>query len=184
MSDINPWKIISSELKYDNKWISVTEHIVKNPAGNDGIYGVVNFKNYAIAILPLDEDYHTYIVGQYRFPMNEYSWEVPEGGGDKTISPLESAKRELLEETGLKAEEWILIQELHLSNSATNEIGYIYVAKKLSQHIAEPEETENITIKKIHFDELYQMVQNQIVKDAFTIATVLRAKLLMLEGKL
>ncbi|MEI7669927.1 MAG: NUDIX hydrolase [Pseudomonadota bacterium] len=184
MKEENPWKIISSEIKYDNQWISVTEYDVLNPAGKEGIYGVVNFKNAAITVLPLDDDYNTYIVGQYRFPINEYSWEVPEGGGNKNLSPLESAKRELLEETGLKAEEWTLIQELHLSNSATDEVGYIYVAKKLSQHDAEPEETESLQIKKLPFDELYEMVMSNKIKDALTINAVLKAKLLMLEGKL
>jgi ADP-ribose pyrophosphatase len=184
MSSISPWKIVGSKEAYDNNWIGVTEYDVINPSGGKGIYGVVNFKNYAIAILPLDENNNTWIVGQFRFPMNEYSWEVPEGGGPKTETPLESAKRELEEETGFQAAEWTLIQELHLSNSATDEVGYIFVAKKLSPGKAMPDETEKLALRKLPFEELYNMVMNNEIKDALTINTVLKAKLLMQQGKI
>ena len=169
---------------YDNKWIGVTEYDVINPNGGKGIYGVVNFKNYAIAILPLDENYNTWIVGQYRFPVKEYTWEVPEGGGPKDQSPLDSAKRELEEEVGLLADDWTLIHELQLSNSASDETGYIFVARNLRQGKPMPDETESLTIRKIHFEELYQLVMKGEIKDALTINTVLKAKLMMLDGKL
>ncbi len=107
MSDINnPWTILSEQEKYSNRWIEVTEFDVLNPSGNKGIYGVVHFKNYAIGVLPLDENMNTYLVGQYRFPLNEYSWEIPEGGCPLGEEKVEGAQRELLEETGLKAKHW------------------------------------------------------------------------------
>jgi ADP-ribose pyrophosphatase len=102
----NPWTILSEREVYDNNWISVNEYDVLNPAGGKGIYGKVHFKNTAIGVIPLDDDLNTYLVGQYRFPLNRYSWEIPEGGGPLNSDTLTSAKRELKEETGLVAEAW------------------------------------------------------------------------------
>lgn len=176
----NPWKVLTSKEVFDTPWIKVTKYDVLNPAGKEGIYGVVSFKNLAIGILPLDEEYNTCIVGQYRFPTNHYSWEIIEGGGPHDVDPIESAKRELLEEAGIKAEEFIpLITDMHLSNSATNERALVYIARKLSFHESEPEETEQLTVKKIPFEQLYQMVMNETVKDAITVAAVLKTKILI-----
>src|SRR3954454_16007348 len=113
----NPWQIIDEQKIYDNKWIIVTHFNVINPSGNKGIYGKVHMKNAAIGIVPLDEQMNTYLVGQYRFALNEYSWEIPEGGAPLDDEPLASARRELLEETGLKAKQWQMIQEMTTSNS-------------------------------------------------------------------
>src|ERR1700749_713022 len=113
----NPWQITGEKDVYDNPWINLTEYQVLNPSGKPGIYGKGHFKNIAIGILPLDDELNTYLVGQFRFAPDEYSWEMPEGGGPLGIDPLASAKRELLEETGLVAGEWIEIQRMHLSNS-------------------------------------------------------------------
>jgi 8-oxo-dGTP pyrophosphatase MutT (NUDIX family) len=182
MSAINPWKINTTKEHYDNPWINVVEHQVTNPAGKPGIYSVVHFKNLAICVLPLDEEYNAWIVGQFRFPVNEYSWEIPEGGGPHDIDPLESAKRELLEECGIRAEQWIKIAEAHLSNSGTDERAIVYVAKGLSFHESAPEETEVLQVKKIRFQKLYEMVMNDEVMDAPTIIAVLKAKLLIDAG--
>jgi len=180
----NPWQIIDQHEVYDNSWIKLTHYNVINPSGGKGVYGKVHFKNIAIGIVPLDAHINTYIVGQYRFPINEYSWEIPEGGGPLHDDPLDSAKRELLEETGLKAERWVKILDMHLSNSVCDESCIVYVAAGLSQHAAMPEETEQLVIKKIPFDEAYQMVQNGKITDAITIAAVLKTKLMLLEGAL
>ena len=180
----NPWQVLSEKEIYDNKWINVTEFDVINPKGGKGIYGKVHFKNFAIGIVPLDENYNTYIVGQYRFTINQYTWEIPEGGGDLNHTPLASAQRELLEETGLKAERWQQILEMHLSNSVTDEHCFVFVAQGLSMHAAMPEDTEELSLKKRKFDELYNMVMRNEITDVMTIAAVLKVKLLMLEGKL
>ena len=128
----NPWITTKTDVIYDNPWIQLTHNEVINPSGNPGIYGKVHFKNYAIAIVPLDENYNTWIVGQYRYTINQYSWEVPEGGGSLDLSPLESAQRELLEETGITAKNWqCVIEEMYLSNSVTDEKGMVFVAKDL-----------------------------------------------------
>ena len=180
----NPWKITSEKEIYNNPWIGLTEFKVINPSGNPGIYGKVHFKNIAIGVLPLDDEMNTYLVGQYRFPLEQYSWEMPEGGGPVGTDPLASAKRELLEETGLKADSWTEIQRLHLSNSVSDELSILYLARGLKQFEAEPEETEQLVVKKLPFSEVYQMVCKGEITDSMTIVAVLKVQLLLTENKL
>jgi 8-oxo-dGTP pyrophosphatase MutT (NUDIX family) len=180
----NPWQITSEKAVYDNPWINVTEYQVINPSGNPGIYGKVHFKNAAIGVLPLDDELNTYLVGQFRFAIGQYSWEMPEGGGPVGTDPLESAKRELLEETGLKAESWIEIQRLHLSNSVSDELSILYLDRNLQQFEAEPEDTEQLIVKKLPFKEVYEMVCDGSITDSVTVAAVLKVQLLILEGSL
>jgi len=184
MSTNNPWKVLSSKKIYDNNWISLTEHQVLNPSGGPGIYGEVHFKNFAIGILPLDEDYNTWLVGQYRFPLKAYSWEIIEGGGDLAIDPIESAKRELAEESGLTASKFTEIQRMHLSNSVSDELAIIYVAQGLHMGQASPEDTEELVIKKLPFPEAYDMVINGTITDSMSVAGILKTKLLIQEGKI
>ena len=174
----NPWQIVSAKEVYDNPWINVMAYDVINPAGNKGIYGKVHYKNIAIGVVPLDNDDNTYLVGQYRFVLNQYSWEIPEGGCPEGTLPLDSAKRELLEETGLVAEEWTEIMQLHLSNSVSDEVAYIFTAKQLKQQSPEPEETEQLVIKKLQFEEAYMMVEKGIITDAMSVAAILKIKLM------
>ena len=180
----NPWQTQSSEVKYDNPWIKVVENKVINPAGNNGIYGVVHFKNLAIGIIPMDSQQNIWLVGQYRYPLNQYSWEIPEGGGNLAISPLKSAKRELLEETGLTAQKWTKIQKMHLSNSVSNELAIIYLAQNLTLGKASPEETEKLEIQKIPLQKAYQMVSSGKITDSLSVAAILKLKLMLLENKL
>jgi 8-oxo-dGTP pyrophosphatase MutT (NUDIX family) len=180
----NPWQILGERNIYDNKWISVTEYDVINPGGGKGIYGKVHIKNIAIGIVVLDEDLNTYLVGQYRFTLNEYSWEIPEGGGPLGVDPLESAKRELREETGLIAHEWSVIQKLHTSNSITDEFSLVFLARQLEQHDAMPEETEQLAVKKLPFEEAWQMTKKGLITDAISVAAIQRVKLMLLSGEL
>ena len=180
----NPWTTLNSERVYDSPWIGLTKHDILNPSGNPSTYSVVHFKNLAIGILPLDEEYNTWIVGQYRYPIDEYSWEIPEGGGKRDVAPLDSAKRELIEETGITANKWTKIQEMYLSNSASDEFCILYVAQDLTIGEASPDEDEELALKKIHFNDLYQMVIDGKITDSLTVCIVLKAKLMMLEGKL
>ncbi len=178
----NPWKILSTKEHYDNPWVNVVEHQVTNPAGNPGIYSVVHVKNLAICVLHMDEAYNTWVVGQYRFPVEEYSWEIPEGGGPLDTDPLASAKRELLEECGIAAQQWMQIASCHLSNSGTDEKAIIYIAKGLSFQASSPEETEILEVRKIPFETLFQMVMNNEVMDAPTIIAVLKTRQLITSG--
>lgn len=183
-SEESPWKVLESEVKLSTPWIDVTLHKVLNPAGKEGIYGVTSFKNLAIGILPIDEEDNTYLVGQYRFPMNKYSWEIPEGGGPIGISPLLSAQRELKEETGIEADNWELIQSMELSNSATDEVAHIFLATGLSYGESSPEENEQINLFKIPFAELYERVKSAEITDSLTVAAVLKYRIMQLDGSL
>jgi len=178
----NPWTILSERPVYDNKWIELTEYDVINPGGGKGIYGKVHFKNLAIGILPLDEELNTWLVGQYRFPLDQYSWEIPEGGGDLTVPPVASAERELLEETGLVAREWTPIIELHLSNSVSDEKAIIFLARQLEQREPEPEETEQLVVRKLPFAEAYRMVEQGIITDSMSVAAILKVKIMLNEA--
>lgn len=174
MTDKN-WKTLSVTTAYNNAWIEVTHREVVNPNGGKGIYGVVHFKNLAIGIIPISKDGFTWIVGQHRYPFNgKFTWEIIEGGGPLEIDPLESAKRELLEEAGLIATKWTLIQEMELSNSATDEQALIYIAQDLSLGEAQPEETELLTLKKIPIRTLCNMVLSGEIKDSLSVAGVLK----------
>lgn len=178
MSEINPWQTLSSKKIYENPWIGLTEHQVINPSGGKGIYGEVHFKNFAIGIIAIDTEDQIFMVGQYRFPLKQYSWELPEGGGPLNENPLDSAKRELLEETGLVAKQWKEVLRMHLSNSVSDELGILYLANDFEQFAPEPEETEQLEVKKIPFEEVYQMVIDGKITDSLTVAGILRVKLL------
>ncbi len=171
----NPWKTLSKKDKYENAWIRVEEHQVINPSGNDGIYGKVHFKNFALGIIPIDEEGNTWLIGQFRYTLDEYSWEIPMGGGPEGIDRLESAKRELKEETGIIASEWTEILRIHTSNSVTDEVGWVYLAKGLEQGETEFEETEKLAIKKLPLSKAIQMVMSGEITDGISIAGLLKA---------
>jgi 8-oxo-dGTP pyrophosphatase MutT (NUDIX family) len=180
----NPWQALAEKNIYDNPWINVTEYDVINPSGGKGIYGKVHFKNAALAIIPLDENLNTYLVGQYRFVLNQYSWEVPEGGGPLNSDMLAAAQRELKEETGLVAAEWTKFMDVHLSNSVSDEAGTIFLARKLTQGEAIPEETEQLIVRKVPFEEAYKMVEDGTITDSMSMVGILKIKVLLLTGKL
>lgn len=180
----NPWKTLQITQVYDNPWIQVSHHDVITPIGKPGIYGVVHFKNLAVGVLPLDEERNTWLVGQYRYALKRYSWEIPEGGCPLGTSPLETAQRELLEETGIKANRWTKILDLATSNSVTDEAGIAFVAQELSFGEAEPEETEQLQIRKIPFSEAVEMVLDGSITDSLSMITILTANLLLTRGKL
>lgn len=181
---LNPWTVTDKHIAYENAWLKVTHHDVLNSAGNKGVYGVVHFKHIAIGVVALDEHKNTWLVGQFRFPLNKYTWEIPEGGGKLDVDPLESAKRELLEETGIEANNWQLIQQLQLSNSATDEIAFLFLATDLTFLKPMPDEGELLDVKKIPFNEAYQMVQEGEIEDSLSVAAIQKVKLMMLEGLL
>jgi ADP-ribose pyrophosphatase len=179
----NPWKTLTSELKYDNAWIEVVEHDVINPGGGKGIYGKVHFKNQAIGIIPIDENGNTWLVGQHRYTLDKFSWEIPEGGAPFNEDILIAAKRELKEETGLEAETWDLMITMHNSNSVTDEIAYIYIATDLTEGISQLDESESdLVVKKVPFQEALKMVMNGEITDSMSVAGILKVGLLMKGG--
>ena len=175
----NPWITHKTIEIFDNPWIEVTEHEVTNPGGGASLYGKVHFKNYAIGILALDEEMNTWLVGQWRYPLNEYSWELPMGGGPLHEDKLESAKKELREETGISATHWEEITKIHLSNSVSDEVGYGYLARGLTFGETAFEETEDLTIKKLSFSAVVEMCMKGEITDSLSVATILKYALLL-----
>jgi 8-oxo-dGTP pyrophosphatase MutT (NUDIX family) len=182
--ETNPWQILHQHEVYENPWIHLTEFQVINPKGGEGIYGKVHYKHLAVGVIPLDENLNTWLVGQYRFTINQYSWEIPEGGGRTGEDPLEAAKRELKEETGLIAKSWKKILTMHLSNSVSDELSVIYLARDLEQHMAAPEETEELVTRKLPFDEAFGMVESGMITDAMSVAAIQQIKLMIYQGKI
>ncbi len=170
----NPWKTLSSRPLYDNPWIGVREDQVINPGGGQGIYGVVHFKNKAIGIIPVDEEGYTWLVGQYRYALEEYCWEIPMGGGPLEIDILESAKRELKEETGFTAARWTMIARIHTSNSVTDEEGFVFLAEGLTPGETAPEETEDLVVRKVHLREAVEMVMDNRITDSISVGGLLK----------
>jgi len=173
----NPWKPQSTKKIYRNPWFSLDEDRVINPAGGLSHYGKIHFKNLAIGIIPLDENNNTWLVGQYRYVPDCYSWEIPMGGGPLHINPLDSARRELKEETGLTATRWQELMKLHTSNSVTDERGLVYVARGLTEGETEFEETEELLIRKLPLEEAVERVLNGEITDAISVAGLLKLKL-------
>lgn len=179
----NPWKTLSARNVYENPWIKVEHRDVQNPSGGTGIYGVIHFKNTAIGIVPLDDELHTWLVGQYRYSLQRYTWEIPEGGGPLGTDPLESAKRELLEETGITARLWTPLLEMHTSNSVTDEYGVAYMAQDLDFGEAQPEETEQLNVRRLPFSEVVHMVMRGDITDSLSMIAILKVNEWLRQGK-
>ena len=179
----NPWTTLDSRPVYENPWIAVREDRVLRPDGQPGIYGVVHFQSLAIGVVPLTDDGHTVLVGQYRYTLDLYSWEIPEGGGAPDVDPLDSAKRELREETGLTADRWTYLGEAHLSNSATDEVGCIFLAEGLTEGDAEPDETEELRSMRVPFDRVVEMALTGEISDALAVIGLLRADRYLASGR-
>ncbi len=169
------WQTLGSRQVYVNPWIRVREDHVLRPDGRPGIYGVVEFQNYALGIVPLADNGDTWLVGQWRYPLGLYSWEIPEGGGPLSVDALESAQRELAEETGLTAARWTDLGPLHLSNSVTNEEGRVFLAQGLTVGHAEPEGDEVLALRRLPFNEAYAMAMDGRITDGLSIIGLTRA---------
>jgi 8-oxo-dGTP pyrophosphatase MutT (NUDIX family) len=173
MSESNPWKTLGTKHIYTNDWISVREDQVTRPNGTDGIYGVVEAR-MANAVVALTADNEIYLVGQYRYPTDVYSWEVIAGGGEDNEEPLETAKRELKEEAGIEASEWHeLGKNIQMSNCYTSELGTIFLARDLTLGDSAPDDTEELIIKKVTLQGAIKQVESGEITDAFSIMAIL-----------
>jgi 8-oxo-dGTP pyrophosphatase MutT (NUDIX family) len=168
------WKKLSSRTVWENDWMQVFEDEVINPGGGNNQYGYVHFKNRAVAIIPLDRNDNVWLVGQERYTLNAWSWELPMGGAPLSEKPLEAARRELKEETGLSARTWTEVMRLHPSNSITDELGIVYLAEGLTEGASELEETEDIEVRKLPLDDAVAMVHAGEITDAISVAGLLR----------
>ncbi len=167
---------MASTVVYENPWIRVVHRDMLTPSATAGVYGVVQFANRALCVVPIDEDLCTYLVGQYRPATECYSWEFPEGGGPLAEDPLEGARRELLEETGLGANRWEGLGCAHLSNSVTDEVAHVFLARELFAGDASPEETEELAVRRLPFEEVLAMIDRGEIVDALTILGALLAE--------
>lgn len=174
----NPWQQLSSREVYENDWIRLREDKVIRPDGEQGIYGIVHFKHIAVGVIALDEEECVYLVGQYRYSLKLYSWEIPEGGCALSDDPLAAAKRELREETGLLAESWEPLGQACLSNSVTDEFAVWYLARGLTHGEQSPEGTEKLTVRRVSFDEAFAMVLKGEITDALSMLALMHLKLL------
>ncbi|MCC5921266.1 MAG: NUDIX hydrolase [Cyclobacteriaceae bacterium] len=175
MSTSNPFTKLSERIIYENDWIGVFEDEIIKPNGEPGQYGKVHFKNTAIGIVPLDAEGYTFLVGQYRYTLNEYSWEIPMGGVPEEEDHLAGAQRELEEETGLKARKWQKIMRIHTSNSVTDEVGYVFLAEDLHKGATNFDDTEVIHLKRLPLRDAWQMVMDGLITDAISIAGISKA---------
>lgn len=180
----NPWTTLTNKTVYENRWIKVEHRDVLTPAKTEGIYGLVHFKNRAVGVIPLDEAGNTWLVGQFRYALNAYSWEIPEGGCPEGETTLEAAQRELREETGIQANKWTKIAAFYTSNSVTDEYAECFVAQDLTFGEMELEDTEDITVMKLPFSEVVEKVLNGEITDAFSIIGILNTKVRIDRGEL
>jgi 8-oxo-dGTP pyrophosphatase MutT (NUDIX family) len=170
----NPWQTLSTRETYANPWIRVREDQVLKPSGGPGIYGVVEYQNRAVGVLPIDEEDHTWLVGQWRYCHERYEWEIPEGGCPPSESTAETARRELLEETGILAAELEpLLSSIQLSNSTSNEVCDIFIARGLTFTQAQPEDTEQLTVLRLPLTEAIQMAHDGRIRDSISVLALL-----------
>lgn len=173
-AQLGPWRRLSSQTVYDNPWIRVDHQQVLTPAGSAGIYGRVHFKNRAVAVIAVDESDCLYLVGQFRYVLNAYSWELPMGGAPLSESPLQAAQRELAEETGLQARQWTQLLQLQLSNSITDEQGFVFLASELQPGRQALEDSESdLTVQRVAVDEAIAMALDGRISDALSVAGLL-----------
>jgi 8-oxo-dGTP pyrophosphatase MutT (NUDIX family) len=173
---VNPWGKVSTRVVYDNPWINVREDTVVRPDGRPGIYGVVHFKNVAVGVLAV-EDGEVYLVGQYRYTLERYSWEIVEGGCGEGEEPLDAARRELEEETGLRASSWVKMCEAHLSNSVSDELAVWYLATELEQGECRPEGTERLQVRRVSVEEALRMTFTGEITDALSMLALMQLRL-------
>jgi 8-oxo-dGTP pyrophosphatase MutT (NUDIX family) len=181
---INPWTVRERATVYENDWIRVEHHEVLGPTGGPGVYGTVHFKNQATGVVPIDNAGNIILVGQYRFPLRAYSWEIPEGGGAHATTALESAQRELREECGLEARHWVQVVAMDLSNSVSDERSTIFLAWELSETASQPDETEVLQIARVPFWDAVKRVKRGEIRDAMSVAALLRMALMALQNEL
>lgn len=179
----NPWVILSESIEFENPWLKLTNYKTQNPKGDPADYGVVHFKNRAVGVIPYADGY-VWMVGQTRFALGQYSWEIPEGGCPEGESLIETAHRELKEETGITAAQMQPLLKLHTSNSVTDEYGEIFLATDLTFGPAQHEDSEDITVEKFTLDALCAFIDQGEITDLMTIAAIHKLKLMQLSGEI
>jgi 8-oxo-dGTP pyrophosphatase MutT (NUDIX family) len=171
----NPWRRLETRIAYENPWLRLREDRVIRPDQQPGIYGVVEMKTIATGVVPIDDDGSTYLVGQYRYSLDAYSWEIPQGGGALEVAPRDSAARELQEETGIEAKAWHFLGQVHTSNCVTNEVGYLYLVRDLVHGASDPDGDERLEVERVPFDQALAMALDGRITDAMSIIGLAKA---------
>lgn len=182
--DQNPWQVTGISTPFSNAWLTIESSEVIHPDGKPGVYSVVRIRRLAVGVLPIDDDGYVHLVGQWRFPLGRYSWEMPEGGGEPGEDALDCGRREMAEETGLSAATYQQILEMDLSNSLTDERAVLFLATGLTPGQANPEGTEVLKRRRAHFADVLARVADGRIRDAMTVAAVLRAHHMAVTGQL
>jgi len=182
--DGNPWSVTATSTPFKNDWLHIDKNDVIRPDGAAGEYTVVRLRRLAVGVLPIEPDGSVHLVGQWRFPLARYSWEIPEGGGEPGEEPLACAKRELEEETGLRAVNWAPILEMDLSNSVTDEAGIVFLATGLQAGPKQPEATEVLRHRRAPFSDVLARIIDGRIRDSLTVAALLRAHHMAVTGAL
>lgn len=173
--DTSPWTTHASREVYENEWMAIREDDVTTPTGTEGIYGVVS-KTMALGVVAIDADDRVVLVGQWRYPMDRWSWELPEGGLDDGEEPLTGIRRELAEEAGLGAHNWerLLAAPVALSNSVSDEVAMLWLATDLyAEEVASHDPTEDLRVARVPFDDAVGMVLDGRIEDAMTVMGLL-----------
>jgi 8-oxo-dGTP pyrophosphatase MutT (NUDIX family) len=177
-----PWLRHSRRVAYENAWITIWHDEVTRPDGAPGVYGIVHFANLAVGVVSIDADDRVLLVGQHRYALDEYSWEIPEGGVPDGESPLEGARRELREETGVDASDWVELARIHLSNSVSDELAILFLATGLTTGDATPDGTEALDVRWIPLDEVLAMTVDGRITDALTVLAIQRVAIDRMTG--
>jgi 8-oxo-dGTP pyrophosphatase MutT (NUDIX family) len=180
---VGPWVRRSRRIGYENPWITVWHDEVDRPDGSPGIYGVVHFANLAVGVVVVDDHARVLLVSQHRYTLDAMSWEIPEGGVPPGESPLDGAKRELREETGVEADDWRELVRFHLSNSVTDEAGVVFAAHAVAHGEASPDPSEDIAIRWVPWSETLAMIDDGAITDAMTILGIHRLALERAAGR-
>ena len=170
--DVGPWHRRTRRVAYENPWIELRHDEVDRPDGSPGIYGVVHYRNVAVGVVAVGDDGRLLLVGQHRYTLDRYSWEIPEGGAPLDEDPIEGARRELAEETGYSAGSIRELFRFSLSNSVTDEIGVIYLATGLVEGEAHPDPSEDLAVRWATLDEVLAEIDAGEIHDLMTIAGV------------
>lgn len=182
--DGNPWTVKRITRPFENDWFAIDAHDVVRPDGADGNYSVIRVRRLAVGVLPIDDAGRVHLVGQWRFPLGRYSWEIPEGGAEPGEDALECARRELEEETGLSAQTYRPVLEMDLSNSLTDERAMLFLATGLREGVSRPEPVEVLKRRTAPFAEVLARVADGRIRDSLTVAAVLRAHHMAVTGQL
>lgn len=180
----NPWTMGAVTQPFANDWFRLDRHEVIHPDGTEGIYTVVRIRRHAVGVLPIDAQGMVHLVGQWRFPLERYSWEMPEGGADPGEHPLDCAARELAEETGLIAKTYVPMLAMDLSNSLTDEQCTVFLAFDLTEGEANPDGTEVLTRRRAPFMEALERAADGRIRDSMTVAALFRAHHMAVTGQL